>query len=90
MNADTVTVPPVDLKAQGRQSAMTTVENDVKKSQYSHYHDKENNPGRSTRQPTTAMAVEHGEEVLFDNLENQLQSIENEYMIRKTQTKLMR
>ena len=47
-----------------------TAENDIKKSQYSHYHDKENNPGRSTRQPTTAMAVEHGEEVLFDNLEN--------------------
>ena len=69
MDEDAAAIPSAEMKVQGRQSVMTA-ELDAKKSQFSHYHDKEVNPGRSTRQPTTAMALEHGEEVLFDNLEN--------------------
>lgn len=43
-----------------------------------------------SRQRTTAMDVEHGDEELYDNLETCLQSIENDYIIRKAQTNAMR
>ena len=71
---------------------MTSVEQHKdQKSQHSHYFDKENvKEGRSTRQPTTSMGVENGEEELYDNLDHCLQSIENEYIIRKAQSQLMK
>ena len=85
---------PAALKAQSKLTSIGTrgerEQHKDQKSVFSQYIDKETNGGRYTRQPTTAMGVERGEEELYDNLENCLQNIENEYIIRKTQQKLMR
>ena len=47
----------------------------------------------NTRMPTTAMAIEReksGEDELYDNLEDALQNVENDFIIRKAQMQQIR
>ena len=77
-----ILVTPIMLTSDSKINKITTTNHD-QKSEYK--------GGRSTMPPTASMALEAiGEDELYRNVDSALKSIENDFIIRKAQTQLMR